>query len=63
MCTMINFVCCMQSSSQAFGESNTHSSGSRTEEKVEGKYSSHSLDEVTGMIRQTLSVYEAKVES
>lgn len=50
-------------SSQVSAESNTNSA-SKTEEKVgEGKFSSHSLDEVAGMIRQTLSIYEAKVES
>ncbi|XVF39089.1 hypothetical protein PTKIN_Ptkin01aG0007300 [Pterospermum kingtungense] len=38
------------------------SSGSKSEEKIgDGKYSSHSLDEVAGMIRSTISVYEAKV--
>ncbi|XWS24969.1 hypothetical protein CRYUN_Cryun27aG0030500 [Craigia yunnanensis] len=38
------------------------SSGSKSEEKVgDGRYSSHSLDEVAGMMRGTISVYEVKV--
>ncbi|XP_022773383.1 exocyst complex component SEC5A-like isoform X2 [Durio zibethinus] len=38
------------------------SSGSKNEEKVgDGRYSSHSLDEVGGMMRGTISVYEVKV--
>ncbi|GMJ12391.1 exocyst complex component sec5 [Hibiscus trionum] len=38
------------------------SSGSKGEEKVgDGRYSSHSLDEVAGMLRGTISVYEIKV--
>lgn len=36
----------------------------KIQEKVaDGKYSSHSLDEVAGMIRNTLSAYESKVKS
>ncbi|KAL1193036.1 Exocyst complex component SEC5B [Cardamine amara subsp. amara] len=39
-------------------------SASKAEEKVEeARYSSHSLEEVGGMIRKTISVYEAKVQS
>ncbi|CAH2036657.1 unnamed protein product [Thlaspi arvense] len=39
-------------------------SASKAEEKVEeARYSSHSLEEVAGMIRNTISVYEAKVQS
>ncbi|XP_021283589.1 exocyst complex component SEC5A-like [Herrania umbratica] len=35
---------------------------SKSEEKVgDGRYSSHSLDEVAGMMRSTISVYEVKV--
>ncbi|XVF64346.1 hypothetical protein PTKIN_Ptkin09bG0162100 [Pterospermum kingtungense] len=38
------------------------SSGSKSEEKVgDGRYSSHSLDEVAGMMRGTISLYEVKV--
>nr|XP_027092705.1 exocyst complex component SEC5A-like [Coffea arabica] len=38
------------------------STGKFAKEKVaDGKYSSHSLDEVAGMIRNTLSAYESKV--
>ncbi|XWS21776.1 hypothetical protein CRYUN_Cryun30bG0083800 [Craigia yunnanensis] len=38
------------------------SSGSKSEEKVgDGRYSSHSLDEVAGMMRGTISIYEVKV--
>ncbi|KAL4377928.1 hypothetical protein GQ457_02G025680 [Hibiscus cannabinus] len=38
------------------------SPGSKSEEKVgDGRYSSHSLDEVAGMVRGTISVYETKV--
>ncbi|KAL3513878.1 hypothetical protein ACH5RR_026595 [Cinchona calisaya] len=40
------------------------STGKFAKEKVaDGKYSSHSLDEVAGMIRNTLSAYESKVLS
>uniref|UniRef100_A0A1J3DA09 Exocyst complex component SEC5 n=1 Tax=Noccaea caerulescens TaxID=107243 RepID=A0A1J3DA09_NOCCA len=39
-------------------------SASKAGEKVEeARYSSHSLEEVAGMIRNTISVYEAKVQS
>ncbi|MBA0612684.1 hypothetical protein Godav_013261 [Gossypium davidsonii] len=38
------------------------SSGGKSEEKVgDGRYSSHSLDEVAGMMRGTISLYEVKV--
>ncbi|WRX30983.1 Exocyst complex component EXOC2/Sec5 [Theobroma cacao] len=38
------------------------SSASKSEEKVgDGRYSSHSLDEVAGMMHSTISVYEVKV--
>ncbi|XVE55160.1 hypothetical protein DITRI_Ditri03aG0137700 [Diplodiscus trichospermus] len=38
------------------------SSGGKSEEKVgDGRYSVHSLDEVAGMMRSTISVYEVKV--
>ncbi|KAL9446455.1 hypothetical protein AB3S75_014172 [Citrus x aurantiifolia] len=51
-------------SSQVSAESNLNASGNKAEEKVgEGKYSIHSLDEVAGMIRNTISVYEIKVHN
>ncbi|CBI18197.3 hypothetical protein VitviT2T_028512 [Vitis vinifera] len=51
-------------SSQVSAESNINTSASKTEEKVgDGKYSSHSLDEVAGMIRSTISAYEVKVHN
>lgn len=52
----------MFQSSQVSTDSIINSTGNKPEEKVgEGKYSSHSLEEVAGMIQQTLSAYEAKV--
>lgn len=49
-------------SSQVSAESNSNTSANKTEDKVgDGKYSSHSLDEVAGMIRSTISVFEVKV--
>jgi len=49
-------------SSQVSTESNANTSANKTEEKAgDGKYSSHSLDEISGMIRSTISVYEVKV--
>lgn len=49
-------------SSQVSADSNVNNSANKSEEKVgDGKYSSHSLDEVAGMIRSTISVYEGKV--
>ncbi|KAB1212086.1 Exocyst complex component SEC5A [Morella rubra] len=49
-------------SSQVPTESNANASAKKTEEKVgDGKFSSHSLDEVAGMIQNTISVYEVKV--
>ncbi|KAK3030351.1 hypothetical protein RJ639_038307 [Escallonia herrerae] len=51
-------------SSQVSTESNVNSSASKTEDKLgDGKYSSHSLDEVAGMVRSTISAYESKVHS
>ncbi|KAI6689530.1 hypothetical protein NL676_026358 [Syzygium grande] len=51
-------------SSQVSTDSNINSTGNKPEEKIgEGKYSSHSLEEVAGMIRQTLAAYEAKVHN
>jgi exocyst complex component 2 len=42
----------------------TDTSANKAEEKVtEARYSTHSLEEVAGMIRKTISVYEAKVNS
>ncbi|XP_062163436.1 exocyst complex component SEC5A-like [Alnus glutinosa] len=49
-------------SSQVSAESNSNTSANKTEDKVgDRKYSSHSLDEVAGMIRSTISVFEVKV--
>ncbi|XP_058179698.1 exocyst complex component SEC5A-like isoform X2 [Rhododendron vialii] len=51
-------------SSQVSADSNVNNSANKSEEKVgDGKYSSHSLDEVSGMIRITISVYESKVHN
>ncbi|KAG5527864.1 hypothetical protein RHGRI_028708 [Rhododendron griersonianum] len=51
-------------SSQVSADSNVNNSANKSEEKVgDGKYSSHSLDEVAGMIRSTVSVYESKVHN
>ncbi|KAI7986245.1 BTB/POZ domain and ankyrin repeat-containing protein NPR1 [Camellia lanceoleosa] len=45
-------------------DSNVNTSANRSVEKVgDGKYSSHSLDEVSGMIRSTISAYESKLSS
>ncbi|GAB2209630.1 hypothetical protein Drorol1_Dr00026850 [Drosera rotundifolia] len=44
-------------SSQVAADSNGNASVS----KIEEKYSSHSLDEVAGMMRSTISIYEVKV--
>jgi exocyst complex component 2 len=49
-------------SSQASADSNTNNSANKRDEKVgDGRYSSHSLDEVALMIRSTISLYEVKV--
>ncbi|WCJ43368.1 Exocyst complex component SEC5 [Euphorbia peplus] len=51
-------------SSQVSVESNVNSSANKTDEKAgDGRYSAHSLDEVAGMIRSTISVYEVKVQN
>ncbi|XP_057966275.1 exocyst complex component SEC5A-like [Malania oleifera] len=51
-------------SSQVSAEPNTNISANKPDEKIgDGKYSSHSLDEVAGMIRSTLSAYEVKVQN
>ncbi|KAG5246046.1 Exocyst complex component Sec5 family protein [Salix suchowensis] len=48
-------------SSQVSAESNVNASATKSEEKVgNGRYSTHSLDEVAGMIRDTISAYETK---
>ncbi|GAB4845139.1 Exocyst complex component S5A [Ancistrocladus abbreviatus] len=44
-------------SSQVAADSNVNASANKFEEK----YSSHSLDEVAGMMRSTISIYEVKV--
>ncbi|KAJ4950271.1 hypothetical protein NE237_027103 [Protea cynaroides] len=49
-------------SSQASADLNVKASTNKADDKVgDVKYSSHSLDEVAGMIRSTMSAYEAKV--
>ncbi|KAJ6954089.1 exocyst complex component SEC5B-like [Populus alba x Populus x berolinensis] len=51
-------------SSQVSAESNVNASATKSEEKVgDGRYSTHSLDEVAGMIRGTISAYETKVHN
>ncbi|CAI9116547.1 OLC1v1017724C2 [Oldenlandia corymbosa var. corymbosa] len=51
-------------SSQVSSDSSATAHGNKTEEKVaDGKITSHSLDEVAGMIQDTLSAYESKVLS
>ncbi|GAV57050.1 hypothetical protein CFOL_v3_00588 [Cephalotus follicularis] len=51
-------------SSQVSADSNLNISANKSEEKVgDGRYSSHSLDEVALMIRSTISVYEVKVHN
>ncbi|KAJ6939066.1 exocyst complex component SEC5B-like [Populus alba x Populus x berolinensis] len=51
-------------SSQVSAESNVNASATKSEEKVgDGRYSAHSLDEVAGMIRGTISAYETKVHN
>ncbi|KAK3229916.1 hypothetical protein Dsin_001797 [Dipteronia sinensis] len=49
-------------SSQVSTESNLNTSTNKAKEKGrDGRYSSHYLDEIAGMIRSTISVYEVKV--
>ncbi|KAG6774330.1 hypothetical protein POTOM_021683 [Populus tomentosa] len=51
-------------SSQVSAESNVNASATKSEEKIgDGRYSNHSLDEVAGMIRGTISAYETKVHN
>ncbi|KAJ6306839.1 hypothetical protein OIU78_022034 [Salix suchowensis] len=51
-------------SSQVSAESNVNASATKSEEKVgNGRYSTHSLDEVAGMIRDTISAYETKISA
>lgn len=58
-CLLLNL---MLQSSQVPAESNTNALGSKNDEKTgDGRYSTHSFDEVAGMIRSTISVYEEKV--
>ncbi|KAH0710773.1 hypothetical protein KY284_012200 [Solanum tuberosum] len=50
--------------SQVSSDSNVNASAKRTEEKVgDGKYCSHSLDEVAGMLQSTLSAYGSEVQN
>lgn len=49
-------------SSQVSAESTVHTSANKAEEKVgDVRYSTHSIDEVAGMVRSTISAYEVKV--
>lgn len=51
-------------SSQVSSDSNVNASANKSEEKGgDGKYSDHSLDEVAGMVRSTISAYESKVQN
>ncbi|KAJ9146134.1 hypothetical protein P3X46_028440 [Hevea brasiliensis] len=51
-------------SSQVSAESNVNTSANKADEKVgDGRYSTHSIDEVAGMIRGTISAYEVKVHN
>ncbi|KAL8134432.1 hypothetical protein AgCh_009457 [Apium graveolens] len=49
-------------SSQVSGETNVSTSANKNEERGDGKFSAHSLEEVAGMIRNTISAYESKVQ-
>ncbi|WMV57267.1 hypothetical protein MTR67_050652 [Solanum verrucosum] len=50
--------------SQVSSDSNVNASAKRTEEKVgDGKYCSHSLDEVAGMLQSTLLAYGSEVQN
>ncbi|CAN4095151.1 unnamed protein product [Withania somnifera] len=50
--------------SQVSADTNVNVPAKRTEEKVgDGKYSSHSLDEVAGMLQSTLSAYGSEVQN
>lgn len=58
------FISSFQQSSQVSTDLNANNHVNKAEEKVgDGKSSSHSLDEVTGMIHSTLSAYESKVNA
>ncbi|XP_060198575.1 exocyst complex component SEC5A-like [Lycium barbarum] len=51
-------------SSQVSSDSNVNASANKSEEKSgDGKYANHSLDEVAGMVRSTISAYESKVQN
>ncbi|KAK4352531.1 hypothetical protein RND71_028049 [Anisodus tanguticus] len=51
-------------SSQVSSDSNVNASANKSEEKAgDGKYINHSLDEVAGMVRSTISAYESKVQN
>ncbi|KAF9601582.1 hypothetical protein IFM89_020498 [Coptis chinensis] len=55
---------CQGKSSQVAAEANVKAAVNKTDEKVgDVKYSNHSLDEVAGMIRTTISAYEAKAKT
>ncbi|PHT83962.1 Exocyst complex component SEC5B [Capsicum annuum] len=51
-------------SSQVSSDSNVNASAYKSDEKAgDGRYSNHSLDEVAGMVRSTISAYESKVQN
>lgn len=55
-------LCLFLQTSQVAHDSNVTNRANKSEEKAgDMKYSSHSLDEVAGMVLNTLSVYESKV--
>ncbi|KAM3305697.1 exocyst complex component SEC5A [Capsicum chacoense] len=51
-------------SSQVSSDANVNASAYKSDEKAgDGRYSNHSLDEVAGMVRSTISAYESKVQN
>ncbi|XP_043687614.1 exocyst complex component SEC5A-like isoform X2 [Telopea speciosissima] len=50
-------------SSHSSAELNVKASVNKPDDKCDVKYSSHSLDEVAGMLHNTMSAYEVKVQS
>ncbi|KAL9679768.1 hypothetical protein QQ045_017635 [Rhodiola kirilowii] len=50
-------------SSQVSADANANTNAKSDEKVTDGRYSSHSIDEVAGMIRNTISAYEVKVQN
>uniref|UniRef100_A0A7N0TB02 Exocyst complex component SEC5 n=1 Tax=Kalanchoe fedtschenkoi TaxID=63787 RepID=A0A7N0TB02_KALFE len=50
-------------SSQVSADANAITNAKSDEKVTDGRYSSHSIDEVAGMIRNTISAYEVKVQN